>query len=89
MIKTKVISKNITVTANTTTIFDDSFYTDQEILMDKIIYCDVTWSNSVNDVPISIIKYRLALNNKISSIVHKWADTQTIKFKVQVVYFGV
>lgn len=91
LIKVKWITKSVSVTPdiNITTDFTDNFYTEQSIPINKIIYCNVNWSNSTDDVPISINRYYNIVSNKLSYIVHKWATEQTVLFMVQVIYFGI
>lgn len=46
----------------------------------KILAWQLTWSNSVSDIPTVIIQY---LDDKhLKSVVHKWANTQNVSFKI-------
>lgn len=69
----------VAVSANdlqTTTLDYNSFGIDPT----KVLTWNLTWSNSVSDIPAVIIQY---LDDKhLKSIVHKWANTQNVNFKI-------
>ena len=67
------VSENTLIT---TTLDYESFGIDPT----KVLAWQLTWSNSVSDVPTVIIQY---LDDKhLKSVVHKWANAQTVNFKI-------
>ena len=69
----------VVVTANTlttTTIDYNSFGIDHY----KILAWQLTWSNSVSDIPTVIIQY--LDDRRLKSVVHKWEVAQNVNFKI-------
>lgn len=52
----------------------------------KVLFCEVCWSNSADDVPVYCTKYIGTDNNVLYLIGHRWDVTQTVNFKINVIY---
>ena len=59
---------------------------DYSSIKGSLLFSDVTWSNSLNDNPIYVRKYRDGSNGCIRSCNHSWNITQSVTFVIVVLY---
>lgn len=77
------LTQSVTVTANSVNGTALNF---GSIPTSKILMVQVTWSNSVNDVPVSLVCYS---NNAtyVNRVVHTWSVAQTVNFRILVLHY--
>lgn len=87
LIKKLVKKQSVSVSANTTytTQID---YEEFGIDTTKILFSDVYWSNSANDIPATqVVKYFTVDKPYCYAIQHKWTVTQTVSFYILILYY--
>lgn len=77
------LTQSVTVTANSVNSTALNF---GSIPTSKILMVQATWSNSVNDVPVSLVCYS---NNAtyVNRVVHTWSVAQTVNFRILVLHY--